>query len=152
MADDIAMAGIWPGRELFYRRHDPGPDRVQVDVADQLQKILVLPADDRLVAVLEQMAGAAMSLVEIEGLRSQQALHELRNWRLVAADQKMEVIRDKGEGVDPDAGFSGKPSQPCQEPVPVGVVSIDVAPLDAPGNNVIQETRLVNPRLSEHAR
>lgn len=51
--------------------------RVEVDVAHQFKEIFLFVTDDRLVPVLEEMAGAAMPEVEGHCVTGQQSSHEL---------------------------------------------------------------------------
>jgi len=46
-----AVAGIRIGVELIQALYQPGPQRVQMDAAQQLQQVGLLPAEDGLVAV-----------------------------------------------------------------------------------------------------
>ena len=48
--------------------YDSGTKGIEVDIADQLQQVGLLLADQGLVAILKNMSGTMMSPVEINGI------------------------------------------------------------------------------------
>ena len=54
-----------------------GPQGVEVDIANEFQKVGVFFADNRFAPVLEQMATAFMAIVEIDSVPCHQAAHNL---------------------------------------------------------------------------
>jgi hypothetical protein len=50
--------------QFFYASHYPGPDAIDVNIADQFQQIRILFTNDGLVAILEKMAGSLIAQVK----------------------------------------------------------------------------------------
>jgi hypothetical protein len=65
--------------------YQSGTKRVEMNVADQFLEIGIFLADDRLVSVLEQVAGSVMAEVEIDSMSSQKTAHKAREFHPVAA-------------------------------------------------------------------
>ena len=65
-------------------RYDSRTQGVEMDVFYDIEKILGFVYDRRLVAVLEEVSYAIMSLIEIFGISRQQTLHEGRKGTPIA--------------------------------------------------------------------
>lgn len=85
--------------QVLRRGNDTGAERIEVDVADELQEIGLLLAEDGLVAVLEQVAGPLVAPVVPDRVGRQKAPHHLCERRLSRPEEQMKVVRDEGEGV-----------------------------------------------------
>lgn len=73
---DDRMAGPGVGVQLLDAFRQAGPQRVEVDVADQFEEIRLFLADNGLVAILEKVAGPLVAKVEDHGIAGQKPAHE----------------------------------------------------------------------------
>jgi hypothetical protein len=86
--------------------------RVQVDVADQGDQVLVGVADNRLVATLKEMTDLAVNPVEPLGVGLLQSLHELRDRPLGGLQQQVDMIRHQAVRIQPHPVSLPIPRQP----------------------------------------
>jgi len=92
--DDITM--ILSGSQKIY---------TQMDVPHQFQKVGFLLADNGLVAVLKQVAGALVSEVEIDRIPSEQSAHEQAQLCFHGLNQQVKMVWDQGPGEALGAGL-----------------------------------------------
>jgi hypothetical protein len=79
---------------LFQRPPQSCPYRIQMDIADQLQQIGFFVADDRLVTVLEEVAGPMMNPVEGHRIAGQQSSHQHCKFEPSGQKQKVAMVGD----------------------------------------------------------
>jgi len=124
----VAAPGI--AVQLFYGHYHFGAQGIEVDIPDQSQKIVVLIAEDGFVAVLEEMAGAAMATIEIEGVPSKEFSHDSGDACLAALEKEVDVIVHKDPGIDCAFPLRDGLAESFEEPGFVFVVSEDVRLVD----------------------
>jgi hypothetical protein len=78
--------------ELIQAADNSGPQGIEVDIANQFQKIGFFFADDGFVTILKKMAGPAIAEIEGRGITGEQAAHEAGKFLLSRAQQEMNVI------------------------------------------------------------
>ncbi|AJY69902.1 hypothetical protein RW64_10045 [Geobacter sulfurreducens] len=101
-------------------------------------------------AVLEQMAGAFVSAVEINGMAGEQAAHGLRQGNRGGHQQQMEVIGHERPGKASGAALGEKFRQTGDETRPVVVIVKDVAAFDTADDDVMQDIWYVEAWLAGH--
>jgi hypothetical protein len=114
-----------------------------MNVADQLQKIGILLANNLLVKILEEMAHTVVATVEVDGIPGQQTPHETRQFDFTATHQHVGVIREQRPRVTVHTGFQQQFAEPLQKAVTVMIVNEDVATFNAADHDVLQKTRAV---------
>jgi hypothetical protein len=88
------MAGIGKALELLQVPDHPGPERIQMDVADQLQQIGVFLTGNGPVAVLEEIAVSPVSAVEAHHIAGEEPRHHGRDGNTPCSQEKMNVVRE----------------------------------------------------------
>jgi hypothetical protein len=111
-----------------------------MDVAGQFQKIRVLLDDDRLIAVLKEMAGPLVPAIEIDHIAGQQLLHTPKERPRPRGHQEVEVVRHEGPRVHDQVSLPAQPGEPLHEVGPIGVRRKDLRPLDPTAHNVVHGT------------
>jgi len=91
----------------------------------------------RLEATLEQMPDPAVPGVEARGVDAVQPLHPLRQARLSAFDDQMEVVSHQAVRVKLPAEPARDTMQEVDEEPPIVIVHVDHPPVDAPRCQVI---------------
>jgi hypothetical protein len=109
-----------------------------VDIPDQGQKIVVLVAEDGFVAVLKEMAGAAIAAVKIQGIPCEEFSHDRGEACFAALEKDVDVIVHKDPSVDCAFTFRNCLAEFFEEPGLVFVVSKDVRLVDPPHHDVVQ--------------
>jgi hypothetical protein len=89
------MARVRIAVKLAKRADDPDPERIQVEIADQLQEIRLFVHHDGPIAILEEMAGAPVAPIESARVPGQEAAHAAGQRARARADQQVEVIRQE---------------------------------------------------------
>jgi hypothetical protein len=56
---------------------NPGTDRIQMDIAGQLQKVRIVFADDRFIPILKQMVRALVPSIEVDHIAREKPSHAL---------------------------------------------------------------------------
>jgi hypothetical protein len=110
--------------------------------------MLVVADETRLEPALEQVADASVACVEPGRVEAVQPLHPLRERRLAALDQQVEVVPHQAVGVEPPAVAVDDVPQDAEEPAPVVLVEVDQPAVDAAGGQVV---RAVAERQTERA-
>ena len=119
----------------------PPPGGAQV--ANEFKEIGLLLDDDRLIPVLEEVAGPLVPAVEGAGVARQETPHGLGERAVPGADQRVGVIREERPGVDREAALR-------YEVGVVGVIPEDAVPLKASHPHVVQDPGGVEARLAKH--
>ncbi len=124
-------------------RHEPGPQRIEMDVAHQFEQVGILLADDRFVAVLKKVPRALMAAIEIEGIAGEKSAHEGGQPRGAGAEQQVNVVAHQRPGKAFDPGLDQKFREAMDEASPVGVVPEEVAAVHATNDHVLQQVGTV---------
>lgn len=132
----MAVPGI--AVQFFYGLYHFGTHGIEMDVPDQGQKIVVLIAEDGFVAVLEEMAGAAIAAIKIQGVPGEEFSHDCGDARFSALKKEVNVIAHKCPGVDFAFTLRDCLAESFEEPGLVFVVSEDVRLVDPPDHDVVK--------------
>jgi len=132
----VAAPGITV--QLFYGLYHPGSHGIEMDVPDQGQKIVVLITEDGFVAVLEEMAGAAMAAIEIQSVPGEEFSHDGGDAGLAALEKDVDVIVHEDPGIDRALTLRDDLAESFEEPGFVFVVSEDVRLVDPPDHDVVK--------------
>jgi len=124
--------------QIFRCGNNAGAEGIEMDIPHEFQEIGFLLAEDGLVAVLEEMTRSPVAPVVRDGVSREKAPHHLRERRLSGFEEKMEVVRDKGESVTPGLRLIEDDAKTVQEEVTVVVVTEDDPPLDSSRYDVMQ--------------
>ena len=76
VAEDGAVAGPGVFVEFFEILHQFCSQGIEVDVANQLQKIRIFFADNGFVSILEEMATSLMTFIEGDGVTGHKPAHD----------------------------------------------------------------------------
>lgn len=131
-------------------RHDPRTKRIEMEVADQLKEVRLLLNYNRLVPVLEEMAGTVMPAVEGSCIPCKQRSHSAGEWLTLCPDQEVGVVGQQSPGVDPDGLGQGQVRKAADEVVPIAIVPEDGTALDPPHHNMVQDPRRIKARATGH--
>lgn len=146
------MTAVSELRQILRRGDDAGAEGIEVDVADELQEIGFLLAEDGLVAVLEQVAGPLMASVVPDRIGRQKAPHHLCKRVPSRPEEQMKVVRDEGEGVAVRLRLVKDHAEAVKKEVPVIIITEDHPPLDASRNDVMQGTCGIYAGFAWHVR
>ncbi len=91
-----------------------------------------------------------MTAVEGPGVAAQQAAHDGGERSGPGAEQQVEVVGDEAPGEQAGVGQRQDARQAIEEILTIGIVREDLAPLNAPGNDVMQGTGRVQTRSPWH--
>ena len=116
----------------------------------QSQKIIVLIAKDGFVAVLEEMAGAAVATIKIQGVPGEEFSHDRGDARLAALEKDVNMIVHKDPGIDCALPLRDGPAESFEEPGFVLIVSKDVRLVDPSYHDVVQSTWNIQSCLAWH--
>ena len=115
--------------------------RVEMNVAEQLEEILVSLAYDRLVSALEHMADFAVAKIKILGVGLLESLHKLGQRRPAALNQQVDMVGHKTKSVDQEIVTAPVARQPFQISLVVTIVVKGLSPLVAAHDDVVEQTR-----------
>ena len=120
-------------------------------MAHQGEQVGVGFDEDGLEAVLEEMAGAAMAVVEGDGEAGQQASHQRRQGHGTAAQEQANVVGQECPRQEAGVAAPEQRSKALQEVAAIGIVAEDRAPFDSTGHDVMQRTGCIEARTAGHA-
>jgi hypothetical protein len=92
VAQQGAMAAPWVTVQRPEVLRQPGPHRIEVEIAHQLEQVRFLLAQDRFVAILEEIPVAVMATVEDPCVSRQDASHDRRQRDATRTEQKVHVV------------------------------------------------------------
>jgi len=121
-----------------------------MNITGQFQQIEIFLADDRLVAVLKEMAPSLVAQVEVDRVAGHQAPHAFGKGLFSGPDQQVKMVGYQGPGVYGPSARTAQFRQPGDEVLPVSPGSEYLAGLDPPGHDVMQGPGGIQPRLSGH--
>ena len=123
------------------------PEWIQMNVPGDLQEILLFLTDDRLVAVLEQVAIPPVSPVEIDDVAGEEPSHALGEAALASANEKVEMVVQEGPGIHPPGPLVTQVPHPGQEVLAVFRSPEDLGPLNPPADDMVEGARRNQPPL-----
>lgn len=112
---------------------------VEVNVPDQFEEIGFFLADDGAVAILEEVPGAIVSEIEVDGIAGKQTAHEQGKRSVVEAKEQMGVIGHECPGKTLGAGFTKEPGDAPDKTVPVGIIDEYDAAINAAYDDVLEK-------------
>jgi hypothetical protein len=131
-----AVGVLREGTEVW---HDPSPERIQVEVADQFEKIGLLLDGDGLVPVLEEVAGPPMAAVEGPRVPREEGPHVPGERAGACPDQEMEMVWEESPRVDRERPYLDQACHPAHKVIPIPVVSEDRLSIQSPGHYVLED-------------
>jgi hypothetical protein len=123
-----------------------------MDVANQLQKIGILLAQDRFIAVLEEVACPVISSIEAAGISAQNPPHKLGDGGITGSKQKMKMIGQQRPCVTGCLGIQQGLCNSLEKIIPIGVRPKYLPSLDPAANNMVQGARRIYACFSRHMR
>ena len=119
-------------------------------VADKFSQIGVLLAKDRFVAVLEELAVPAVSLVERYCVTREDAGHDRMERDLARFAEQMSMVAEKSPGVAGSMGVGEHFPYPLYETILVDVITKDEPPLDAAHDDVMKHSFSIETGMTWH--
>ncbi len=138
--------------EAAHVRDQPGPQRIQVEIPHQLQKVRFRLHHDGFIPVLKEMAAPVVPAVEGAGVPREEGAHGVGQRARPRPDQQVEVVWEEGPGEDGDRARRGPGGQPLDEIGAIRVVPKDRSALDPARHHVVEDARGVQPGSARHAR
>lgn len=124
--------------ELFQGRDDVGTHGVQMDIADKSQKIIVFVAENRLVPVFKEMAGAAVFAVKVVGVPGKEFAHYGGYALFAALEQNMHMIVHKDPSVNSAFAIAYGQAKPFEKSDFIFVVPEDICFIDPAHHDVVR--------------
>ena len=121
-----------------------------MDVADQLEQIRVFFDENRLEAILEQVAAAAVAAVEDDGVAGEHAAHDGGEGRTAGAQEQVEVVRHEAPGEQARAGGLDAAGEALEKLLSIAVMLEDDAAFDTAGDHVVQSVGSIEARAARH--
>jgi len=146
--DGVARPGI--SSKIIQVGNKAGPERIEMDVPDQILEIGVFLTDDRLVAVLEEMSGTVMSSVEAGGVSGQEPCHNFGQRSSAGAQQNVNMVCQEGPCVTDGPGFRKKLSAAVEKVPPVGKTRKDRPLFYSSDDDVVKDGRRIETGAAGH--
>ena len=124
--------------------------RVQMDVSYEFLEVDFLFADDRLVAVLKELAVTVMTVVEGDGVTREELPHERCDTRRTASQKKVGVIGHEGPSIAGSLCLRKKHGQAGEEISAIFISAKDILALYSPDHNVVEKTCCIEAGLAGH--
>jgi hypothetical protein len=121
-----------------------------MDIPDQFEEIRIFFADDRLVAVLEQMTPSLVPQVEADGIARQETPHERGQSCLTTAHEQMEMVGHECPGINAGIRFFYNLPQTVEEVPAIRVAPEDGGSIDASHHDVLQSSFEIEPWSPRH--
>jgi hypothetical protein len=123
--------------KFVYRFDEAGPQRIEMNISNQFEKVVFLVANNRLVPVLEKMAGAMVPEVEGHCVPGQKSPHEISQGGLARAQEKVDMIVEQRPGETVSFGGDKIIRESSHKLTTIIIVGEDVTPLDTADDNVL---------------
>ena len=150
-AEDGTVAGPGVFVQFLEVADQAGSQRVEVDVAHQLQKIRIFFADHGFVSVLKKVAAALVSFVKGNGIPGHEAAHDFAERGGTCAQKEMKMVWNQSPGVALCFGFLENDAQAFEEGLAVLVISKDFSFFYPSGHHVLEEAGSVESWLAWHS-
>lgn len=138
--------------EVRESRCQPRPQRIAMDVADEIHHVRFVSRRPRSKAVLHQVPHARVPPVEAHRVAGPEAMERLPQRSRAGSEDEMEVIRHEHLGEALDALVRKDVSEAAEEVGPIAVVEERDAAFDATLNYVVHYAGRVESRSAGHAR
>ena len=119
-------------------------------VAYKGKKIIIFVAQYGFVPIFEEVPGAVMSPIEVEGIPGEELSHDGRNAVLATLKKNMHMIAHKDPSIDTALPFSHRLTEALKKLSSVLVVLEDCGFVDTAHHNMVQGTGDVQSGLSWH--
>jgi len=144
------VARIRIGIEEIEACHETDTEGIQMNITDQFEQVRLLFAEYGFVAVLKEVVGPLVALVERNGVAGKKASHDVCNRHGPGPEHKMDVIRKQGEGIAGCLLFGDDVPNQVEKTVLVGVVVEDRTPRNASHHHVVDSAGSVDAGMSGH--
>jgi len=132
---------------VFY---NSGPERIQVDIAQQFQEIFFLLTKNRFIPVLKKVAAPLVTAVECYGIAGKNLSHQAAERLPAGTDKKMKVVGKQRPGVAPTPGLRKACFKAVNKVVPVIVVKKYILTIQTSDNDMVNCARNIKAFLSRH--
>ncbi len=120
-------------------------------VADQFQEVRFLLHDDRLIPILEEVAGALVAPIESAGVAREEASHAPGQGALARPDQEVGVVREEGPGVHREGPVLREGCEAGDDVGPAGIIPDYDTALDAAHRHVAEDPGGIQPGSVRHS-
>ena len=111
-----------------------------MNIADKGKEVVVFIAEDGLVAVFEEMTGAAVFAVEVLGIPREELSHDRGDTVFAAPEQDVDVIAHEDPCVNRAFSFFDVLAKPFEEAGFIFVVSENIRFVDPSHHDMVQGT------------
>jgi hypothetical protein len=127
-----------------------GTNRVEVDVADQLEQVGFLFDEDVFEAVLEKLARSAMAAVESGSVGTEPAPGQGEERECSGTKGDVGMGGHQGPGVDGRARIDDGLGQPSEKRAAIAIGAKQGPTFDTANDDVVESTGIVEPRAARH--
>jgi len=132
------MTAVLISFQLFHILYKSGSKRVQMNVTHQFQQIGIFLAQNRLVAVLEEVAMSSVSAVVPKGITGQKPSHDRGDGNGAGSKQKVKMAWNQRPSIAGCFGFFQDICESSQKIVTVCIV-FEYSPFfNPPGHYVVE--------------
>jgi len=130
--------------------HYLGANRVEMDIANQFEKIRISVTDDIFVASLKKMPDELVLPIEVQRVALLQALHDFRKRVFSHFHQKMHVIGHQDVSAELKRVARAVVVKQLQITAPIGIGTEDPLSLVAARDYMVKRTGIMNSGFSRH--
>ena len=130
--------------------NDAGPQRIEMDVPQELLQVGLLLTDDGLVTVLEKVAAAPVPSVETGDIAGKEPRHECRQGNIACAQQHMRMVGHQCPRIADRYGFRQENGQSAGKVLPVIVSEEDTFSVDSSYDHMMEHTCRIKTCASWH--
>jgi hypothetical protein len=123
-----------------------------MDVPDKFLEVRILLADNRFVAVLEQMSTPSVPMVEHHRIPREEAAYECGETSQAAPHEEVRVVGEERPGVNRGGSRPGHVAKAADEFGPILVIPDNRTAVEAAHDHVVQCPGNVESRLAGHGR
>jgi hypothetical protein len=136
--------------EAVQIRHDLGPDRIQLNIADAFAGIGRRRRPDGLVPVLQARPPPPVAPLNRPGIAREEASHAAGERDRPGPNQAVAVVGSQRPGGDGETLRDGAVAHAPDDLVPIGILPDDGAPFDPPHHHRVPGLRRVEPWPAWH--
>jgi hypothetical protein len=141
----VAVQGVEVGDET-------GAQRIEVDVAHQLEQVRVFFDERRIEAILEEVPDAVVAAVEGRGVAAEEPAHRAGQRCGAGPEQEVHVVRHEAPGIEAQVAGRDAGGEAIEEVVAVTIVGEDGAAFDAAHDDVVERVRGIETWAAGHGR
>ena len=136
--------------QFLQRGHQSGPQWIEMDIADQFQKIRLLLAKDRFVPILEKVSMTAVAAVEADPVSGQEPSHDGGDGGGAGLQQKMEMVGDQSPSITASRCLGKNRTHPGDEIFAIQIITENLAAFQAAADDMLESAGGVYTSLSGH--